>query len=362
MITHTRTRTERFETIVIGGGQAGLAVGQQLASHDEDFVILDAEQRVGDVWRKRWSSLRLFTPAAYSGLPGMPFPAVPSHLPNKDDVADYLERYADRFDLPVRSSTRVERLEKDGDRFIVTTNGVTYEADNVVVATGPFQRPKIPAFARELPPSIHQLHSSEYQDPFSLPIDGPVAVIGAGNSGAQIAIELARFRPVTLAGRNTGHLPRRLAGRDLFDWIWPVMRYATSGTPLGRRLKRRISRGDALIGIPEASIARAGVRRAGRVTGVRDGLLVADHQALDARVVVWCTGFTPSYDWIDLPAFDHDGSPRHERGIARDVAGLYFVGLRFQYRMTSSLIGGVGDDATFIAESVMKRTRLLAAA
>jgi putative flavoprotein involved in K+ transport len=362
MNTHTRSRrTERLETIVIGGGQAGLAVGQQLAERDEDFVILDAEQRVGDVWRRRWSSLRLFTPAAYSGLPGMPFPAAPTHLPDKDEVADYLERYAERFDLPVRSSTRVERVSRDGDRFVVTTNGVTFEADNVVVATGPFHRPKIPAFARELSPSIHQLHSSDYRDPLTLPNDGTALVAGAGNSGAQIALELARVRPVMLAGRNTGHLPRRLLGRDLFDWIWPVMRYATSDTPLGRRMRGKISRGDSLIGIPESTIAARGVQRVGRVTGARDGLPIVDDRAIDARVIVWCTGFAPAYDWIDVPAFGADGLPRHRRGVAADVSGLYFVGLRFQHRMTSSLIGGVGADAAFIADEVARRTRLAAA-
>jgi putative flavoprotein involved in K+ transport len=363
MKTHTRTgRTERFETIVIGGGQAGLAVGQQLAERDEDFAILDAEDRIGDVWRRRWSSLRLFTPAAYSGLPGMPFPAAPRHLPDKDEVADYLERYAERFDLPVRSSTRVERLSRDGDRFVITTRGVTFEADNVIVATGPFQRPKIPVFARELSPSIHQLHSSEYRDPLALPNDGSALVVGAGNSGAQIALELARVRPVMLAGRNTGHLPRHVMGRDLFDWIWPMMRYATSDTSLGQRLRSKISRGDSLIGIPESTIDAAGVRRVGRVTGARDGLPVVGRQTIDARVVVWCTGFAPAYDWIDLPAFDADGAPRHRRGVATDASGLYFLGLRFQHRMTSSLIGGVGADAVFIAEQISDRTHLAAAA
>jgi putative flavoprotein involved in K+ transport len=354
--TETRfVRTERFETIVIGAGQAGLAVGQQLARRDADFVILDAEERVGDTWRRRWSSLRLFTPAEYSGLPDMPFPAPPSHLPDKDEVADYLERYADRFDLPVRSSTRVTRMWRDSDRFVIATDRKQYEADNVVVATGPFHRPRIPAFAAQLSSTIPQIHSSQYRDPLSLAVDGPALVVGAGNSGAQIALELARFRPVMLAGRDTGHLPRRILGRDVFHWIWPVLRYATADTPLGKRLRSGQSRGDSLIGIPESAITSAGVQRIGRITGARDGRPVADGRVIEASVIVWSTGFTPAYDWIDLPVFEANGSPRHRRGVVEEAAGLFFAGLRFQHRMTSSLLGGVGDDATFIATCVARR-------
>ena len=349
------TRVERLETIVIGGGQAGLAVGHYLAAHNVDFVILDAERRTGDVWRRRWDSLRLFTPAAFSGLPGMVFPAPPSHLPDKDEVADYLERYAERFDLPVRHGTRVESLGWDGARYVARAGDTRFEADNVVVATGPFQRPALPAHASRLAPTIHQLHSSQYRSPFDLP-DGPALVVGAGNSGAQIALELARFRQVWLAGRDTGHLPRRLIGRDLFDWLWPVMTHATLETRLGRRLYARArAGGDALIGIPERVIAASGVTRVGRVTGERDGLPVCDGAVVNPRVIVWCTGFTPNYGWIDLPILDSEGQPRHRRGVATDMPGLYFVGLRFQHRLTSSLLGGVGADAEFVAEQVMRR-------
>ncbi|AHG93462.1 potassium uptake protein (plasmid) [Gemmatirosa kalamazoonensis] len=347
-------RVERYETLVIGGGQAGLAVGHHLAARDADFVILDAERRTGDAWRRRWDSLRLFTPAAYSGLPGMVFPAPPTHLPDKDEVADYMERYAERFDLPIRHATRVESLAWDGDRYVAYAGDTRFEADHVVVATGPFQRPVVPNVSTRLSPGIHQLHSSQYRSPFDLP-DGPVLVVGAGNSGAQIALELARFRKVWLAGRDTGHLPRRLLGRDLFDWIWPMMTRATLDTRLGRRLRARArSGGDALIGIPERALVDAGVTRVGRVTDERGGLPVCEGTVLDPRVVVWCTGFLPDYDWIDLPICDEDGRPRHRRGVATDAPGLYFVGLRFQHRMTSSLVGGVGADAAYVAQQVLR--------
>jgi putative flavoprotein involved in K+ transport len=361
-------RVERYGTVVIGGGQAGLAAGQQLAARDLDFVILDAGRRVGDGWRGRWDSLRLFTPAAYSGLPGMPFPAPPAHLPDKDEVADYLERYAERLDLPVRLQSRVESLAWDGERYVVSAGGVRLEADNVIVATGPFQRPRIPALAGQLAPEIRQLHSSEYRSPFHLP-DGPALVVGAGNSGAQIALELARFRKVWLAGPDTGHLPRRLLGRDLFDWIWPLLTRATVDTALGRRLRGRAAGGgDPLIGIPARALAAAGIVRVGRLTEVRGGLPVCPGgpgrardcrgEVLQPRVIVWCTGFAPDYSWISLPVLDDRGRPRHRRGVATDAPGLFFLGLRFQHRVTSALLGGVGADAAFVAEQVARRAAL----
>jgi len=354
-------RVERVDTLVIGGGQAGLAVGQQLAARDVDFVILDGEPRVGDAWRRRWDSLRLFTPAAYSGLPGMPFPAPPTHLPDKDEVADYLERYAERFDLPVRLNTRVDTLARDGERYVVRAGRARFEADNVVVATGPFQRPRVPAVAERLAPAIHQLHSNQYRSPFDLP-DGPALVVGAGNSGAQIALELARFRKVWLAGRDTGHLPRRILGRDLFGWIWPVMERLTLDTHLGRRLRERDrDGGDALIGIPERALAAAGIVRLGRLADERGGLPVCQGEVIQPRVVVWCTGFVPDYRWIDIPVLGEDGYPRHRRGVAVDSPGLYFLGLRFQHRMNSALIGGVGTDASYIAAELARRSEMAVA-
>jgi putative flavoprotein involved in K+ transport len=351
-------RVERFDTIVVGGGQAGLSAGYHLQERDVDFVIVDAQQRLGDVWRTRWDSLRLFTPAKYSGLPGMPFPATPGHLPDKDEMADYLERYAERFDLPVRSGTRAERLSHDGDRWTLRTDRGTLEANNVVVATGPFQRPRLPAVASQLDAGIVQLHSSAYRSPFDLP-EGPVLVVGAGNSGAQIALELARHRQVWLAGRNTGHLPRRLLGRDLFDWLWPVMHRFTLDTRLGRRMRRRAAGGgDALIGIPERSLVAGGVVRVGRVESARDGWPVCGDTALRPRTIVWCTGFASDYQWIDAPVFDERGWPRHTRGVVAEVPGLYFLGLRFQHRMSSSLVGGVGEDAAFVAGEVARRAEL----
>ena len=350
-------RVERFETVVIGGGQAGLAVGHYLASDDADFVILDGASRIGDSWRRRWDSLRLFTPAAYSGLPGMPFPAPPAHLPDKDEVADYLTRYAERFDLPVRLDAAVRSLDHDGVRFVMHAGDHVYESDQVVVATGPFQQPKVPAISRRLAPEIHQVHSSDYHNPLELP-DGPVLVVGAGNSGAQIALELARSRKVWLAGRSPGYLPRRLFGRDLFDWVWPVMNRATTDSVLGRHMRKRSQRGDQRIGIPEGALAGAGINRVGRLVDERGGLPVCGDIAIEPSTIVWCTGFEPDYRWIRLPVLNERGKPSHRRGISSAVNGLYFSGLRFQYRLSSSLIGGVGEDAAFVAAQIGRRASI----
>ena len=364
-ITHpprTATRVERFETVVIGGGQAGLAVGHHLAARGVDHVILSDEARIGDNWRRRWDSLRLFTPARYSGLPGMPFPAPPGHLADKDEVADYLERYAARFDLPVRTGVRARSLEWDGTRYVIAVDGGSslLEADAVIVATGAFQRPRIPRVSARLSPTIVQIHSSEYRNPFELP-DGPALIVGGGPSGAQIALEMASLRKVWLAGRDTGHLPRRILGRDLFDWLWPVMQRATADRWLGRRMRAGARRGgDASIGLTQHDLRQAGITRVGRLDEERGGLPLCGDVVLEPRVVVWCTGFESDYDWIHLPVFDEEGRPRQERGIAIDLPGLYFLGLHFQHRLSSSLLGGVGADAAFIAEQVARHCDALA--
>lgn len=349
------TRVERFEAIVVGGGQAGLAVGYHLAAHGVDFVILDAEERVGDSWRRRWDSLRLFTPAKYDGLPGMPFPALPWHLPDKDEAADYLERYAERFDLPVRLGTRVDALTWDGGRYDLRAGASRFEADCVVIATGPFQRPYVPAVAGRIYPEIYQLHSSAYRSPFDLP-PGPVLVVGAGNSGAQIALELARSREVWLAGREPGRLPRRLLGRDVFAWLWPAFTHLTLDTSLGRRLRERLRQGDPLVGIPACQLTEAGITRVGRLTDERGGLPVCEGEVVEPAVIVWCTGFRPDYGWIEAAMLDEGGEPRHRRGVAVGGPGLFFIGLPFQHRRTSALLGGVGEDAAFVAEEVVRRS------
>jgi putative flavoprotein involved in K+ transport len=348
-------RTERYEAIVIGAGQAGLAAGYWLAKQDIDFLIIDALPRIGDVWRNRWDSLRLFTPAKYSSLPGVAFPGDPYHLPTRIEVADYLEWYAQVNELPVRLGVRVQELRRLGSGFAIATDGIQLEADNVIVATGPFQRPMVPAFAKQLDPAIVQLHSSQYRNPAQLP-DGDTLVVGAANSGAQIALELSGSRNVVLAGRSVGSMPRRILGRDLFDWLYLTAMRPGANTWIGRRIRNSIlSSSDSLIGMSEKDLVSATLRRAGRVTGTHDGMpVLEDGSVANVKSIVWCTGFRPDFQWIQAPVFEADGSPRHTRGVT-PVPGLYFLGLRFQHRLNSSLIGGVGEDARYVADALVAR-------
>ncbi|MEP7306534.1 MAG: FAD-dependent oxidoreductase [Acidobacteriota bacterium] len=362
---NSNQRTERVQVVVIGGGQAGLSVGYCLARRGLSFVILEANHRVGDSWRKRWDSLHLFTPAKYDGLIGLPFPAPSFSFPTKDQMADYLEAYAKHFDLPVRTDTRVERLWRDGNRYIVETGDRRLEADHVVVAMATYQAARVPDFARTLDRSIVQLHSSEYRNPAQLQA-GDVLIVGAGNSGADIAMDVSRSHRTFLSGRHPGHVPFHIESR-LARMILPLLfrvvfhRILTVDTPMGRRARPSIiSKGGALIRVKPADLAAAGIERTPRVTGVRDGKpLLADGRALDITNVIWCTGFHPGLSWIDLPTpiQGADGEPVHDRGIVAGEPGFYFVGLHFLYAFSSTMIHGVARDAERIANTIAARVR-----
>ena len=354
---------EQFETVIIGGGQAGLSVGYHLARRGRRFVILDANQRIGDAWRKRWDSLRLFTPARYDGLPGWRFPAPAWSFPTKDEVADYLEAYAARFDLRVRTGVRVDRLSREGDRYVVSAGGRRLEADHVVVASGAYQRPRIPAFAAELDPGIVQLHSSEYRDPSQLQ-EGGVLVVGAANSGAEIALEVSREHRTWLSGRHPGQDPTLRWGRLLIPLVWFMASHVlTVKTPMGRAVQQKFqvrgahhSRGLPLARVRPKDLTAAGIQRVPRTAGARGGLPVLDDgRDLEVTNVIWCSGFVPDFAWIDLPVLAEDGGPVHDRGIVASEPGLYFVGLVFQYALASSLVGGVGRDAEHIAKQIASR-------
>jgi putative flavoprotein involved in K+ transport len=358
---------EHIETVIIGGGQAGLSVGYHLARRGRRFVILDANQRIGDPWRTRWDSLRLFTAARYDGLPGWPFPAPAWSFPTKDEVADYLEAYAARFELPVRTGVRVDRLSREGDRYVVAAGKNRLEADQVVVAAGAYQRPRIPTLAADLDPGILQLHSSQYRNPSQLQ-EGGVLVVGAANSGAEIALEVSREHRTWLSGRHPGQEPYRPGSsrwdRLLIPVIWFLTTHVlTVKTPLGRAVRQRFhiggghhSRGLPLARIRPKDLAAAGIERVPRATGVRGGRPVLDDgRDLEVANVIWCTGFVPDFDWIDLLVVAEAGGPVHDRGVVGSEPGLYFVGLVFQYALASSLVGGVGRDAEHIAEHIAAR-------
>jgi putative flavoprotein involved in K+ transport len=351
--------SEHFDTLIIGGGQAGLTAGYYLAKQERSLVILDANERIGDAWRKRWDSLRLFTPACFSRLPGLPIPAPAWSFPTKDELADYLESYAQRFELPVRTGIRVDGLSKVDGRFVVSAGELRFEADNVIVATGAHRIPTVPAFAPELDPRIAQLHSSEYRNPSQLQ-EGDVLLVGGGNSGAEIAAELSRTHPCLLAGRKVdeipvrhGTLPARLGFRVFRFFGHRVLRVDTRvGRKLGPKL---LAKGDPLIRTRAKDLEAAGVERVPRVVAVRDGLpVLEDGRVLEVANVIWCTGFRTDFRWIDLPVFD-DGTPLHYRGVVESEPGLYFLGLVFLYSFSSDVLPGRGRDAKYIAKHIEAR-------
>ncbi len=352
---------EYIDTVVIGGGQAGLAVGHELRKRGRNFLIIDAHPRVGDAWRTRWDSLVLFTPARYCGLPAMRFPARGSAFVTKDEMADYLESYAAHFDLPVRTSTRVDRLTHDGHQFHVSAGRQSFVADNVVVAMANFQQAKLPWFAGELDPRIVQLHSHDYKNPSQL-ADGSVLVVGVGNSGADIAMEVVKHHPTWLAGAESAVVPFRIEpyfGRNIgVRGVRFVGHHVlTMRTPIGRKARGHfLETATPLIRVKPKDLVAAGTTRVGRITGVRDGLpLTDDGQTISPSSIIWCTGYRPGFSWIDLPVIGDRQEPQHERGVVPQMPGLYFVGLEFLYAATSATITGVGRDARRVARRLVKR-------
>jgi len=361
-------QSTRIQTIVIGGGQAGLSVGYHLAKCGRPFLILDANQRIGDAWRNRWDSLRLFTVARYSGLPGYPFPARGDAFPTKEQMADYLESYAQRFQLPVRSGVTVDGLSKQGDHFVITAGGLRFEAEQVVVAMANYQTPRTPVFARDLDPGILQMHSHDYRNPGQLQ-KGGVLVVGAGNSGADIGIEVVRSHKTWLSGKESGHIPFPIESAFSRFFMVRLVRFfghhvLTMSTPVGRKLRPKLlGRSAPLVRVKPEDLTAAGIERVPRVVGVRNGRpLLEDDRVLDVANVIWCTGYHPGFSWIDLPIFGEDGRPMHERGVVTRVPGMYFVGLHYLYAMTSATVIGVGRDAERIARAIESRTAMTRAA
>jgi putative flavoprotein involved in K+ transport len=340
-----------LDAVIVGGGQAGMAVGHHLAERGADFEILDAGDAPGASWRRRWESLVLFTPAQYDALSGMPFPAEADTYPSKDDVAAYLAAYAERFSLPIRHRTAVTNVSATGSRFVVRTADDERETRRVVVATGPFQIPLTPGVAAGLDESVVQIHSDEYRSPASVE-GGDVLVVGGGNSGCQIAQELSSMHGVTLAlGKKTPSVPQRPLGRDLWWWGDKLgLSSVTVESRIGRRLRER----DPVIGVGPKRLARDhGVQLRPRVAAASGrSVTFEDGTSHDFDAVVWATGYRTDHSWVDIPdAKDGDGRLVHRRGITR-ASGLFVIGQSWQWRRGSALLGWVGDDARFLVEQM----------
>ncbi|CAN5737658.1 NAD(P)/FAD-dependent oxidoreductase [soil metagenome] len=356
--------TEGFNTIIIGGGQAGLATGYYLAQQKRDFVILDANHRTGDSWRERWDSLRLFTPARFDGLPGMRFPASGSTFIGKNEMADYLETYASRFELPVRRGVKVDGLARNGDGFLISAGDKRFEATNVVVAMSNCQVPWVPPFASELDPDIVQIHSKEYRNPSQLR-DGAVLVVGAGNSGADIAIEVVQSHTTLMAGQESGHIPFRIETFIARNLLLRLVRFTghrvlTVKTPVGRKLRpKMLHMAPPLVRVKPKDLIAAGVERVPKVVGAKDGHpILEDGRVIEVANIIWCTGYRPGFSWIDLPILGDRQEPEHVGGLVPSQPRLYFVGLHFLYSLTSETITGVPRDAQRIARHIAEAERI----
>ncbi|MGO2542166.1 flavin-containing monooxygenase [Specibacter sp. AOP5-B1-6] len=344
-------------TIIVGAGQAGLAAAFQLRARGIGCRILEAAESPGQGWRDRWDSLRLFTPAQYCSLPGMEFPAPGGSFPTRDQVAAYLSAYAEA--LPVTTGVSVTGIHRDGAGFTVDTSAGTLTASQVVIATGATSTPFIPDMASKLSPAIHQLHSSGYRNAPALP-DGGVLVVGAATSGIEIAVELAADRRVWLAGRVPFHIPDAVinhAGGAYWHFIHRVL---TRSTPLGKKIARDFTaQGGPLISISIADAQNAGVACLSRLAEVADDghPVFANHPPLDVATIIWATGYQPRFDWVDDVPVDGRGWPVTNRGEVETLPGLYFVGMPFQYGLTSTLLGGVGRDAAHVADRIALRQK-----
>jgi putative flavoprotein involved in K+ transport len=355
-------REEKIDAVVIGAGQSGLSVGHFLAQRGVRFVILEAGLRIGDSWRRRWDSLRLFTPARFDSLAGMPFPVDPNSFPTKDEMAEYLEAYSKKFALPTQTGVTVTEVTRDGALYRVNAGPIIYLARHVIVAAASYQLPKFPPFAADLNPVIFQIHSSEYKNPAQLR-PGRVLLVGAGNSGAELAIDLAATHQVSLAGRHPGHIPfaynsflsTRLIVRVLFRGVFH--RLLSVDTPFGRKAKPSFLRGGLpLIRVKPQDLDAAQVRQVPRVAGVNDGKpMLEGGETLNVENVVWCTGFSGGLEWIKLRIFDASGRPNQYRGVVKDEPGLYFCGLPFQHSPSSTMVHGAARDAKRVADKIVER-------
>ena len=405
--------TERIETIIVGGGQAGLSISYYLSKLGRDHLILEREDRVAEIWRNRWDSFTLITPNWMTRLPGAEYQGDdPNGFMVRDDLVTYFEEYLERFELPIRYGVNVTSIEPLEAGYLVRTDQEEFEAANVVMAVGLHQEARIPAFSEKFPTGIDQIHSSQYRNPEDLS-SGDVLVVGSAQSGCQIAEELYQSgRKVFLSVGKAGRLPRRYRGKDITKWMSeigfgdrtvdklpsPKDKFAGSAHGTGKdgghtiNLHQFVKDGVVLLGRIEsvagdriimASDLKDNLEKADKfetfivneidkfieengldapvehLIELRDGyhseeILELDLMSADIRNVVWATGFKFDFGQVKLPVFDEDGYPIQKRGVS-EIPGLYFIGLPFLHTSKSGLLAGVGDDAAHVVEQIAAR-------
>jgi putative flavoprotein involved in K+ transport len=344
----------KYDVIIVGGGQAGLSLGYYLKKTNLSFLILDKGSEVGEVWKKRYDSLTLFTPNFYSSLPGTTFTGTRTLYPTKDEVVDYLKSYVKQFSIPIQHHTEVIELSQDLNEYRILTNNGEYRAQKVVVATGPFQKPFIPELSKTLSGDVLQLHSSEYRNPNQLK-DGPVLVVGGGNSGAQIAVELSKGRDVYFSvSHPLKFIPLDVGKKSVFWYIDKLGLYRSSKDSITGKFLRKQK--DPILGSDLKPLLEKGeIQLKPRTTAVRnDAIYFNDGSDVKVENVIWSTGYRRDYSWIKISnVVDGTGAPQHRRGIS-DSNGLYFLGLPWQQSRNSALLGGVGKDAEYLFHKMMK--------
>lgn len=340
-----------YDTIIIGAGQAGLAVGYYLKQNKRNFILLDKANEVGVSWKSRYDSLVLFTPRMYNSLPGLDFEGNKHGFPDKNEIVNYLKRYATIHALPISFNTEVQHLKYINNTYSIQTTKGNFEAENVVIASGAFQTPKIPTFSKDLSPDINQLHSSQYKNPSQL-IEGNVLIVGGGNSGTQIAVELAKYSKtfLSVSGKLT-FLPLTINNKSIFWWFDKagILR-ASAGSFIGKAIQRK---GDPIFGSElKNAIKNKEIKVKPRLVKTEGNeLIFADTSKIKVDNIIWATGFESSYPWIEIDGVMENGEVIHKRGVS-PKNGLYFIGLPWQHRRGSALLQGVGFDAKFIAEHI----------
>ncbi|MCC9166247.1 flavin-containing monooxygenase [Pontibacter harenae] len=340
---------KEFEAIVVGGGQAGLAMGYYLRQLHKQFVILDAGEKIGASWQNRYDSLKLFTLAPFNGLAGLPFPGKRDYFPSKDEVAQYLQQYAKRFELPVVLQQKVTEVRKQGSQYVVKTADETYTAAQVIVCTGAFHVPFIPAFKKQINPNIKQLHSADYRRPSQL-LPGKTLVVGGCNSGFQIAEELLMAGQevyFSFKGKLIGGNTSALFFTFLFNsGLLSCSKYSWLGNKIQKRQEPIMSSNlDAVLQHPKLHLTGAALG------ATKVGIICERGVIHDVENNIWATGYTSDFSWIKLPVFDMLGKPVQHRGVTQSE-GLYFLGLPWLHSRGSGLLGGVSNDAAYIAKHI----------